>query len=75
MLYPISKVKILIPKLERIKSIGKETFKWKDPNSIYYRLPEHYKKQQREFLNRLPKPVHYQAPKDLKTIDHEFGVM
>ena len=73
MLHPITRVKILLPKLERIKSIGKETFKWKDPNSIYNRLPEHYKARHREFMNTLPKPVHYRDPAEPMTIDHTFG--
>jgi hypothetical protein len=66
--------KILLPKIERIKAIGAEIQKWKDPNSIYYRLPEHYKKRQREFLNTLPKPVHYKATEKAYEVDHEHGV-
>lgn len=63
--------KILLPKLERIKSIGKQLPKWTDPNSIYCRLPEHYKARHREFLNTLPKPVHYRPPEREVDIDPE----
>ncbi len=66
--------KLLLPKFERIKSIGLQIPKWTDPNSIYFRLPEHYKKQQREFLNTLPKPVHYREPEKLYDVDIEHGV-
>ncbi len=66
--------KILLPKLERFKSIYKETKKWTDPNSIYYRLPEHYKKRHREFFNTLPQPVHYKPSEKLYEVDHEYGV-
>lgn len=65
--------KLLIPKLERIKSIGKQIPKWTDPNSIYFRLPEHYKQKQREFLNTLPKPVHYKIPERAYEVDHDHG--
>jgi hypothetical protein len=65
--------KLLIPKLERFKTINKEVFKWKDPNSIFYRLPEHYKKRHREFFNTLPKPVHYKKSEKLYEVDHETG--
>lgn len=68
------KVKILLPKFERITSITKEIPKWSNPNSIYYRLPEHYKRRHREFLNTIPKPVHYK-PSDAKwEVDHEHGI-
>lgn len=63
--------KILLPKFERIKSIGKQIPKWTDPNGIYFRLPEHYKIRQREFLNTLPKPVHYKTFEKNIEIDPE----
>ncbi len=66
--------KILLPKFERIKSIGRQIPKWTDPNSIYFRLPDHYKNRQREFLNTIPKPVHYRAPEKPYEIDSETGV-
>ena len=72
---PITRVKLLLPKLERIVSVGKQIPKWKDPNSIYFRLPEHYKRRQREFLNTVPKAVHYREPEAPFTQDHEHGVV
>ncbi len=66
--------RILLPKIERITAIVKESEKWTDPNSIYYRLPEHYKKRYREFRNTLPKAVHYKASEKAYEVDHEFGV-
>lgn len=66
--------KILIPKLERIKALGKQIPKWTDETSIYFKLPEHYKARQRDFLNTLPKPVHYKLPKTKYQVDHEHGV-
>ena len=66
--------RILLPKFERIKSIGRELPKWKDPNGIYARLPEHYKQKHRDFLNTLPKPVHYKSPEKPYIVDHEHGV-
>lgn len=66
--------KLLIPKFERIKSLGKHLPKWTDSNSIYYRLPEHYKKRQIDFLNTLPKPVHYKPTEKLYEVDHENGI-
>lgn len=69
----MGKVKILLPKFERVKAIGKEIPKWTNPNSIYYRLPEHYKQRHREFLNTLPKPVHYIQSEKKWEVDHEHG--
>lgn len=66
--------KILIPKIQRFQSIGRELPKWTDPKSIYYRLPEHYKKRQRDFLNTLPKPVHYKQSEKSYEVDHEHGI-
>jgi hypothetical protein len=63
--------KILLPKFERIKSIGKQIPKWTNPNSIYYRLPEHYKARHQDFLNTLPKPVHYKPAEKPIEIDHD----
>lgn len=68
------KVKILLPKFQRVTAIGKEVKKWTDPNSIYFRLPEHYKRRHREFLNTMPKPVHYKASEKKWEVDHEHGV-
>ncbi|RNA42640.1 39S ribosomal mitochondrial [Brachionus plicatilis] len=70
----ILSIKLLLPKFERIKSLGKHLPKWSDPNGIYYRLPEHYKKRQVDFLNTLPKPVHYKPSEKLYEVDHEHGV-
>ena len=67
-------VKILLPKLERFRAIGREIPKWSDPNGIYFRLPEHYKKRHREFLNTLPKPVHYKPSDKKYEVNHDFGV-
>jgi hypothetical protein len=65
--------KLLIPKLEYIRSMGKQIPKWTDPESLYYKLPEHYKRRQREFLNTLPKPVHYRPSEKSVIFDHETG--
>ena len=69
----MSKVKILLPKFERFRSITKEIPKWTDVNSLYYRLPEHYKRRQRSFLNTIPQPVHYKKSDKLYEVDHETG--
>ncbi len=66
--------KLLIPKLERIRALGKQIPKWTQETSIYFRLPEHYKNRQREFLNTVPKPVHYKLPETKFLVDHEHGV-
>ena len=66
--------KLLLPKFERIKSIGRQIPKWTDPNSIYFRLPEHYKVKQREFLNTLPKPIHQKVSEKPYELDIEHGV-
>ena len=66
--------KILLPKIQRFQSIGREAPKWTDPKSIYYRLPEHYKKRQQDFLNTLPKPVHYKPSETSYEVDHEHGI-
>ena len=66
--------KILLPKFERITSIGRQLPKWTDPNSIYNRLPEHYKKRHREFFNTEPKPVHYKPSESKYEVDHDHGV-
>lgn len=65
--------KLLIPKLERIRSLGREIPKWTDKTSIYYKLPEHYKEKQREFLNTIPQPVHYKKPEKLYEVNIEHG--
>jgi hypothetical protein len=65
--------KLLIPKLEYIRSMGKEIPKWTDRNGLYYKMPEHYKRRQREFLNTLPKAVHYKASEVPYVVDHEHG--
>lgn len=67
------KVKILLPKLEKFTAVNKQIPKWTDPNSIYYRLPEHYKKRHRDFLNTVPKPVHYIPSEKKWEVDHEYG--
>lgn len=66
--------KLLIPKFEKFRSVGKQIPKWTDPNGIYFRLPEHYKQRQREFLNTIPQPVHYKTPESEYKVDHEHGV-
>jgi hypothetical protein len=72
---PHNHVKILLPKLERFKAVGpKDIYKWKDPTSIYSRLPEHYKKRHIDFLNTVPKPVHYMEPEKKFVVDHEYGI-
>lgn len=64
----------LLPKFQRISAVGRyETAKWTDENSIYYRLPEHYKRRHQEFLNRIPEPVHYIQNPDKYEVDHETG--
>ena len=66
--------KILLPKFERIKSITRTLPKWKDPNSIYMRLPEHYKQRHIDFLNTIPKPLHYKPPDNPFIVDQDHGV-
>lgn len=66
-------LKILLPKFERIKAIGLEIPKWTDPNGLYFKLPEHYKRRQREFLNTFPKAVHYKPAEKHWEVDHETG--
>lgn len=66
--------RILLPKFERVKSIGKQIPKWTNQDSIYNRLPEHYKQRHRDFLNTLPKPVHYKPSEKSYEVDHEHGV-
>lgn len=65
--------KILLPKIERFRSIGRQIPKWTDPNSLFSRLPEHYKARHREFLNTVPKPVHYRPSEKAFEVDHETG--
>ena len=36
-----------------------------------YRLPEHYKARHQDFLNTLPKPVHYKPAEKPIEIDHD----
>ena len=66
--------KLLVPTIQRITAISLETDKWTNPNSIYARLPEHYKKRYQEFYNTMPKPVHYKPFEKAFIVDHEFGV-
>ena len=65
--------RILLPKFERYRAVIKETQKWTDKNSLYYKLPEHYKKRHKEFLSTVPKPVHYIKSEKLYEVDHETG--
>ena len=66
--------RLLLPKFQNIRAVGRyDTKKWTDPNSIYSRLPEFYKKQHIEFLNKIPEPVHYIPSKEKYIVDHETG--
>jgi hypothetical protein len=66
--------RLLLPKFQRISALGRyETKKWTDKTSIYNRLPEFYKQQQIDFLNRTPQPVHF-IPHEMKyEVEHETG--
>ena len=66
--------KILLPKFERFRAIGRHIPKWSDPDSLYFRLPEHYKQRHRDFLNTVPKPVHYKPSEKPYIVDHVHGV-
>lgn len=67
-------VRPLIPKFQRFKAVGRYSIKkWTDEDSIYKRLPEFYKKQQIDFLNKIPEPVHYVPDKRKYIVDHETG--
>jgi len=66
--------KILLPKFERITSIGRQLPKSTELNSIYNRLPEHYKKRHREFFNTERTPVHYKPAESKYEVDHDHGV-
>jgi len=65
--------RILLPKFERFRAVTKETQKWTDKNSLYYKLPEHYKKRHRDFLSTVPQPVHYKKAEKIYEVDHETG--
>ena len=66
--------RILLPKFEKFRAVVKDSPKWSDKNSLYYKLPEHYKKRQRDFLKTIPQPVHYRKPEKLYEVDHVTGI-
>ena len=65
--------RVLLPKFTKFRKITKEVPKWTDKNSLYYKLPEHYKRAQRSFLNNVPQPVHYKKADKLFEVDYETG--
>lgn len=66
--------KLLIPKFEKIRSVSRQIPKWSDPNSIYFRLPDHYKTKQKEFLNSFPKPIHQKLIEKNYAVDIEHDI-
>jgi hypothetical protein len=67
-------IRLLIPKFERITSVGKiPSKKWSDHDSIYKRLPEFYKRRHLEFRNHMPQAVHYIEKEKKFKVNHNTG--